>query len=98
MLYDAGVDVAAADALGHLELSDAALGERDHLVLRECVRRRVPVAAVVGGGYDRDRRALARRHASLHRAAIRVWNEMGMAADSAAGSGRGGEERLSEGQ
>ena len=33
----------------------------------------VPIACVIGGGYDRDAEALARRHALLHRAASHVW-------------------------
>ena len=73
VLYDAGVDVHARDALGRLGLTDAGLAARDERVIRWCVDERLPVACVIGGGYDRDRAALARRHASLHRAAIRVW-------------------------
>jgi hypothetical protein len=35
--------------------------------------RGVPLAGVLGGGYDRDMDRLARRHASLHRAAHAAW-------------------------
>ncbi len=69
VLYDAGVDVHADDRLGHLALSDAGLLTRDHYVLASCREADIPVAAVIGGGYDRDLEALAGRHAQLHRAA-----------------------------
>jgi acetoin utilization deacetylase AcuC-like enzyme len=78
VLYDAGVDVHRDDALGLLELSDAGIAARDAAVLRHCLGRDIPVAGVIGGGYDRDRRVLARRHAILHHSAARVWNEFGL--------------------
>lgn len=72
VLYDAGVDVHAADRLGNLCLTDSGLYQRDHYVLAACRSREIPVAAVIGGGYDRDIQALAARHAILHRAAAAV--------------------------
>jgi acetoin utilization deacetylase AcuC-like enzyme len=75
VLYDAGVDAAAQDLLGFLELSDEGLLRRDEYVLRECVERRVPVVTVIGGGYSADLAELARRHAIVFRAAQRVWAE-----------------------
>ena len=42
-------------------------------MISECVRRGVPVACVIGGGYDKDRAALARRHTIVHRAARDAW-------------------------
>ena len=78
VLYDAGVDVHKDDALGLLELSDAGIAARDTAVLRHCLGRDIPVAGVIGGGYDRDRRALARRHGILHHSAAQVWAEFGL--------------------
>jgi len=69
VLYDAGVDVHRADRLGHLDLTDHGLQERDRHVLQTCRESGIPVAAVIGGGYDRDIVALAARHAILHRTA-----------------------------
>ena len=69
VVYDAGVDVHGADRLGHLALTDAGLATRDAYVIRLCRGRGIPVAAVIGGGYDRDLEALAARHALLHHAA-----------------------------
>lgn len=69
VLYDAGVDVFAGDRLGRLELSLTGITRRDSYVIAQCRRRNIPVAGVIGGGYDRDVRALAHRHAILHRTA-----------------------------
>ncbi|MNO50436.1 Acetoin utilization protein AcuC [compost metagenome] len=79
VLYDAGVDVHRDDALGYLHLTDAGLAARDEKVIHKCLARDIPVFGVIGGGYDRDRRALARRHGILHHSARRVWNSLGMA-------------------
>ena len=72
VLYDAGVDVHHDDRLGYLALSSEGLYARDHYVLNLCRETGIPVAAVIGGGYDRDILALAGRHAQLHRAAADV--------------------------
>lgn len=73
VLYDAGVDVHKDDALGYLALTDAGVTARDDRVLRHCLGRDIPVMAVIGGGYSKDRNALARRHGLLHQAAEQVW-------------------------
>ncbi|MDX1635390.1 MAG: histone deacetylase [Marinobacter sp.] len=77
VLYDAGVDVFEGDPLGQLAITEAGIGERDHRVLSELLNRRIAVATVIGGGYDDDRRALARRHAIVVEAAARLWSERG---------------------
>lgn len=69
VLYDAGADVHADDRLGHFELSDTGMAQRDRLVISTCLQRDLPVACVIGGGYDRDVPRLARRHSILHREA-----------------------------
>ena len=52
VLYNAGVDPHRDDRLGRLCLSDLGLLQRDHLVFDACLRRQIPVASVIGGGYD----------------------------------------------
>lgn len=69
VIYDAGVDVHTLDRLGHLDLSDEGIIRRDAYVLQTCRERGIPVAGVIGGGYDRDIQALANRHALLFTAA-----------------------------
>jgi acetoin utilization deacetylase AcuC-like enzyme len=75
VLYDAGVDVYANDRLGRLKLSEMGIRLRDRLVLDYCVTNGIPVATVVGGGYDRDVDALARRHALVIEEAAYVWRK-----------------------
>lgn len=75
VLYDAGVDPHQADQLGKLALTDEGLFRRDKFVLQSCLSRGYPVAAVVGGGYDKDVEALARRHVLLHRAASELYTQ-----------------------
>ena len=76
MLYNAGVDPHREDRLGKLDLTDAGLLQRDHLVIDACLRRNIPVASVIGGGYD-DLFPLVERHALIFRAAAeqaRLYN------------------------
>lgn len=68
VLYNAGVDPHRDDRLGRLALTDLGLLQRDHLVLDACLRRGVPVATVIGGGYD-AMIPLVKRHALVFRAA-----------------------------
>lgn len=79
VFYDAGVDPHKADKLGKLALSDEGLYKRDHFVLESCVQRGIPVATVIGGGYDTDHDRLARRHCTVHRAASEVFAHIGRA-------------------
>jgi acetoin utilization deacetylase AcuC-like enzyme len=73
VLYDAGVDPHMEDELGKLALSDEGLYQRDHLVLTSCGQQGIPIAGVIGGGYQRDIERLARRHSILLRAASDVY-------------------------
>jgi acetoin utilization deacetylase AcuC-like enzyme len=69
VFFNAGVDPHADDRLGRLSLSDEGLARREAFVLGSCLEREIPVAGVIGGGYDADIDRLAHRHALLHRAA-----------------------------
>jgi len=73
VLYDAGVDVHEADLLGGFKLTDEGLIRREALILDTCVGNGVPIAAYVGGGYDKDLDALARRHCILHHVAAEIF-------------------------
>lgn len=75
VIYDAGVDVYQHDRLGRLNVSEAGIRKRDRYVLDLCVAKSIPVAGVVGGGYDRDVDALARRHAIVHEECAHVWRK-----------------------
>jgi acetoin utilization deacetylase AcuC-like enzyme len=72
VLFDAGVDIHQQDELGLLDISTAALYQRDLMVLNACRSRNIPVAAVIGGGYQRDVAALTELHMQLFKAAFAV--------------------------
>jgi acetoin utilization deacetylase AcuC-like enzyme len=72
IFYIAGVDPHESDRLGRLALTDEGLFARDAYVLETCLPV-APVVGVIGGGYDSDIDRLARRHATLHRAAAEAW-------------------------
>ncbi len=74
VLYDAGVDVFEGDPLGLLNVSEQGIRERDSLVLSLCQKYDIPVATVIGGGYDDDRIALAKRHAIVVEEAARLFS------------------------
>jgi acetoin utilization deacetylase AcuC-like enzyme len=69
VFYNAGVDPHRDDRLGKLTLSDDGLARRDALVINACMEHGLPLACVMGGGYDRDAMLLAERHALLYVAA-----------------------------
>ncbi|MBT3536243.1 MAG: histone deacetylase [Rhodospirillaceae bacterium] len=69
VFYNAGVDPHVDDRLGKLSLSDQGLARRDALVIGACAEKSIPIACVLGGGYDNDAMRLAGRHALLYGAA-----------------------------
>ena len=74
VFYIAGVDPHKGDRLGRLSLTDEGLAARDAYVIETVRAARVPLAGVLGGGYDRDVDRIASRHATLHRTASAVFN------------------------
>jgi len=73
VIYDAGVDVHGADGLGRLNLTNQGIFDRDRTVMQFFKNRRVPIATTIGGGYSRDRAALAQRHSLVFAAAQSVF-------------------------
>ena len=73
VLYDAGVDIYEHDPLGLLKVSLDGIRARERLVLENCRREGVPIATVIGGGYDDDREALIKRHAMVTEEAMRLF-------------------------
>lgn len=67
----------AHDAIHIPRTTDEGLFERDYYVISTCLQMGVPVACVVGGGYDADKDRLARRHATVFMAAFKAWKELG---------------------
>ena len=69
VIYDAGVDIHTDDDLGHLDVTTQGIYQRDRMVFDLCEQKGLPVAAVIGGGYQRDIEALVNVHFQLYRAA-----------------------------
>lgn len=69
VIYDAGVDIHIDDDLGHLSITTDGVLHRDKLVFEGCKQRGLPIAAVIGGGYQRDIPALVDAHLQLFKAA-----------------------------
>jgi len=69
VIYDGGVDIHINDDLGHLDISTQGVYTRDKLVFDKCEALGLPVAAVIGGGYQRDINALVDVHLQLFKAA-----------------------------
>ncbi|MCB2010000.1 MAG: histone deacetylase, partial [Geminicoccaceae bacterium] len=69
VFYNAGVDPHERDRLGRLALTDDGLRRRETLVLEAVLKRMLPLACVVGGGYGADIEEVVARHAILHEAA-----------------------------
>jgi acetoin utilization deacetylase AcuC-like enzyme len=74
VFYNAGVDPHRDDRLGRLCLSSEGLYRRDTLVLNACHSRCIPIATVLGGGYD-GIGALVERHALVFQAAAEAQQQ-----------------------
>lgn len=70
VLYDAGVDIHQQDDLGLLSISTDGILQRDQFVINRCRDLKIPLAAVIGGGYQRDLTALTAVHLQLFKAAF----------------------------
>ncbi|WP_391087868.1 histone deacetylase [Vibrio sp. NH-UV-68] len=73
VIYDAGVDIHQDDELGYLDVSTAAIYQRDHFMLALAKEMQIPIACVVGGGYRTDHHQLVPIHMQLLEAAFRVY-------------------------
>lgn len=69
VIYDAGVDIHINDDLGHLNISTEGVYQRDKLVFELCESKGLPIASVIGGGYQRNIDALVEVHLQLFKAA-----------------------------
>lgn len=72
VFYNAGVDPHDVDLLGRLSLTDGGLRARDARVIGFARGRGIPLAGVLGGGYDNDPERLSARHAILFEEAARA--------------------------
>lgn len=73
IIYDAGVDIHEDDDLGLLNISTQGIYDRDLMVFNTAKQHQIPIAAVIGGGYQRDIDALTQVHMQLIHAAVSVY-------------------------
>jgi len=73
VIYDAGVDIYQQDPLGLLNISLQGIRKRDALVIKTIRNANIPIATVIGGGYDKDQAALAARHAIVVEEAAKIF-------------------------
>ncbi len=76
VIFDAGVDVYEHDPLGMLNISSDGIRAREAMVIKNVRSLNIPLATVIGGGYDKDQSALARRHAMVVEEAHRYQNQV----------------------
>lgn len=76
VIFDAGVDVYEHDPLGMLNISLDGIRAREAMVIKNVRSLNIPLATVIGGGYDKDQTALARRHAMVVEEAHRYQNQV----------------------
>jgi len=79
VIYDAGVDVFKGDPLGLLNISLDGIRAREAMVINTVRKSGIPLATVIGGGYDKDQLALARRHAMVVEEANRYVKQLSIA-------------------
>ncbi len=77
VVYQAGADPYVDDMLGGLALTKEGLLERDRVVLEGALRRGIPVAVTLGGGYARDLSDLVDIHAGTARVAYELLRKGG---------------------
>lgn len=85
VLYVAGADPFMEDQLGGLALTFEGLAERDRMVLWTALKRSIPVAVVLAGGYAENVYDTVRIHCGTVAAARDILNRTGWKSASRAG-------------
>ncbi len=67
--YLSGVDVLATDRYGKMALSIQGCKARDEFVLKELIKRNIPCAISMGGGYSKDVAVITEAHCNTFRVA-----------------------------
>ncbi|MCZ4243775.1 histone deacetylase family protein [Pedobacter punctiformis] len=74
VFYLSGVDVLSTDKLGKLAMSKAGCKERDRMVFKMCMDKKVPVQVSMGGGYSKDIKDIVDAHCNTFRLAFDMFN------------------------
>jgi acetoin utilization deacetylase AcuC-like enzyme len=73
VFYNAGVDILETDKLGRLSVSKKDTLQRDEMVFRLMKTNKIPVVAVMGGGYSEKLSDILDAHANTYRSAQAVY-------------------------
>jgi len=73
VIYLAGADPYMFDRLGNLKLTIEGLIKRDESVINKCYENKVPVIAVLGGGYAEDINDTVEIHCNTARVMRKIW-------------------------
>ena len=73
VFYQSGVDILESDRLGRLGISTLACKQRDKFVFTLCKSHKVPVVAVMGGGYSPKIAQIVDAHCNTFRAALDIF-------------------------
>ena len=65
IIYDAGVDIHKNDSLGLFNISTDGIYNRDQMVIAACIDARIPLACLIGGGYNKNLKYLSHIHSQL---------------------------------
>ena len=76
VFFNAGVDVHKNDKLGNFSLSNEGIQIRDWMTIKICLDNRIPIACVIGGGYETDINQLIYRHTIVYRSAQTALKEL----------------------
>eukprot|EP00916_Digyalum_oweni_P004124 GHVL01007311.1.p1 GENE.GHVL01007311.1~~GHVL01007311.1.p1 ORF type:complete len:264 (+),score=82.41 GHVL01007311.1:253-1044(+) len=75
VLYIAGIDVHKNDKLGLLNLSNNCIYIRDYYIIKNCISNNIPIACLIGGGYQDNIQELIRRHCIIYEAAYDAFKK-----------------------
>lgn len=73
VFYQSGVDILASDRLGRLKVSKVHCRERDQLVVKLCGQHKVPLVAVMGGGYSHRLYDIVEAHCQTFHTILEQW-------------------------
>lgn len=79
-IYLAGADPYKYDRLGGLSLTINGLLQRDEFVMNECIKRNIPTAVLLAGGYAVNTEDTVTIHFNTCRIAYRLWKALMMEA------------------
>lgn len=73
IFYLSGVDILESDQLGRLKVTREGCMMRDEFVFQETIKKSIPVAVSMGGGYSKNIKDIVEAHANTYRVAMDLF-------------------------